>query len=238
VTRETVLESPQGAQLLDRYLRQVDDGWASVVKVYNLPGRPKREVPRAAVDLAHSLGPQVELTGINVMSRSLRGDVRRDAALSAAIGLVVVMILLAIDFRGWRDAALALVPLALGIVWMAGAMVALDLRFNFMNLFVITMILGIGVDYGIHVIHRYLEERERPGGDVAEAIEETSRGVFLAALTTMVGFGSLATSHYPGLVSMGLVALLGAAATAVVAIVVVPAFLAWREANRRRVAAG
>jgi uncharacterized protein len=234
VTRETVISSPQGAQLLDRYLRPVEAGWASVIKLYNLPGRPKREIPQAAVDLADALGPRVELTGINVMSRALRGDVRRDAVLSAAIGLVAVMILLAVDFRSWRDAALALVPLGLGIVWMIGAMVALDLHFNFMNLFVITMILGIGVDYGIHVIHRYLEERARPGGDVAGAVEETSRGVFLAALTTVVGFGSLATSHYPGLVSMGLVALLGAVATAIVAIAVVPAFLAWREVSRRR----
>jgi hypothetical protein len=238
VTRETVLASAQGAQLLDRYLRQLDGGWASVVKLYNLPGRPKREVPQAAVDLADALGPRVELTGINVMSRALRGDVRRDAALSAAIGLVLVTILLAADFRAWRDTGLALVPLALGLLWMIGAMVALDLHFNFMNLFVITMILGIGIDYGIHVIHRHREERARPDGDVAAAVEETSRGVFLAALTTVVGFGSLATSHYPGLVSMGLVALLGAGATAIVAITVVPAFLFWRETARPRASGG
>jgi hypothetical protein len=234
VTRETVLASPQGAQLLNRSLRQTDGGWASVVKLFNVPGRPKREIPQAAVDLAEALGPRVRLTGINVMSRSLRGDVRRDAVLSALIGLVLVMVLLAFDFRSWRDAGLALVPLLLGVTWMIGAMVAFDLHFNFMNLFVITMILGIGVDYGIHVLHRYLEEREIPGTDVAAAVEETSRGVFLAALTTVVGFGSLASSHYPGLVSMGLVALLGAAATALVAIAVVPAWLGWRAASRRR----
>jgi predicted RND superfamily exporter protein len=98
-----------------------------------------------------------------------------------------------------------------------------------MNLFVVTMILGIGVDYGIHVIHRYLEERATPGGNPAKAVEETARGVLLAALTTIVGFGSLATSHYPGLVSMGLVSILGTLATALVAITVVPAWLIWRH---------
>ncbi|HSM13121.1 MAG TPA: MMPL family transporter, partial [Thermoanaerobaculia bacterium] len=123
-------------------------------------------------------------------------------------------------------------PLLVGIVWMVGALVALDLRLNFMNIFVITMILGIGVDYGIHVIHRFLEERARPGGDVAAAVEETTRGVTVAALTTIVGFGSLATSHYPGLVSMGVVSILGTVATALVAIAVVPAWLAWRTRPR------
>ena len=46
-------------------------------------------------------------------------------------------------------------------------MVAFDLHLNFMNIFVITMIIGIGVDYGIHVIHRYREEERAPDGDPA-----------------------------------------------------------------------
>lgn len=229
VTREAILALPQGAAILDRYLRQTPDGWTSVVKIYNLPGRPKREVPQAALDLATELGPNARLTGINVLSRSLRGDIRRDAVVSALIGVVLVALLLWGDFRELRACGLALLPLALGILWMVGAMVALDLRMNFMNIFVITMIIGIGVDYGIHVLHRYREEAGHPEGDVRAALEETVRGVALAALTTVVGFGSLATSHYPGLVSMGAVAILGTIATGLVAIAVVPAWLAWRR---------
>jgi predicted RND superfamily exporter protein len=227
LTRETLAALPQGERLLERYLRRTPEGWVSLVKLYNQPGRPKREIPPAALELAAGLGEKARLTGLNVLSRALRGDVRRDALLSGLIGIVVVTILLAVDFRSLRSALLALVPLLLGIVWMLGAMAALDLHFNFMNLFVITMILGIGVDYGIHVIHRYLEESEA-GGDVVGAVEETARGVLLAALTTIVGFGSLATSHYPGLVSMGLVSILGTLATAIVAVAVVPAWLFWR----------
>ena len=229
VTREAVLALPQGAQLLDRYLKQTAAGWTSVVKVYKIPGRPKREVPQAALDLAASLGEGAQLTGINVLSRSLRGEIRRDAVVSAVIGLVLVALLLWGDFRDLRACGLALLPLALGIVWMIGAMVVLGLHMNFMNIFVITMIIGIGVDYGIHVLHRYREEAGHPEGDVRAALEETVRGVALAALTTMVGFGSLATSHYPGLVSMGAVAILGTVATGLVAIAVVPAWISWRR---------
>jgi hypothetical protein len=228
VTRAALAAMPQGSTLLDRYLRQTPEGWTSLVKVYNLPGRPKREVPEAAIELAASLGRHAELTGINVVSRSLRVDVRRDATLSALIGLALVIVLLWVDFRKLRSALLALVPLLVGLLWMVGAMVALDLHFNFMNIFVITMILGIGVDYGIHVIHRYLEEKES-GGNVRGAVEETARGVLLAALTTIVGFGSLATSHYPGLVSMGLVSTIGTLATSLLAITVVPAWLFLRS---------
>ncbi len=204
-----------------------------MVKIYNLPGRPKREIPEAAIELAASLGPQATLTGMNVLSRSLRGEIRRDALVSGLIGLALVVVLLWLDFRNIHTAILALVPLLLGIVWMVAAMVALDLHLNFMNIFVITMIIGIGVDYGIHVIHRYREEEQIPGGDPAGAVEETSRGVFLAALTTIVGFGSLATSHYPGLISMGVVSILGTLATSLVAIMVIPAYLSWRSQTRR-----
>ncbi len=229
ITREGLLALPQGKALLDRYLREDAQGWRSLVKVYNLPGRPKREIPVAAEDLARSLGPAAKLTGINVLSRSLRGEVRRDAVVSALIGLVAVAILLWVDFRDLKSALLSLLPLLVGVVWMIGAMVLLDFHMNFMNIFVITMIIGIGVDYGIHVIHRYQEELANPAGHPLLALEETSRGVFLAALTTIVGFGSLATSHYPGLISMGMVSTLGTLATCLVAIVVIPAWLAWRH---------
>jgi predicted RND superfamily exporter protein len=229
LTREGVLAVPQGKSLLDRYLVETPEGWRSVVKLYNLPGRPKREIPEAAIDLEASLGPQATLTGMNVLSRSLRGEIRRDALVSGIIGLALVVLLLWVDFRNAHTALLALIPLLLGILWMVGAMVAFDLHLNFMNIFVITMIIGIGVDYGIHVIHRYREEERLPGGDPAAAVEETSRGIFLAALTTIAGFGSLATSHYPGLISMGLVSILGTLATALVAIVVIPAYLSLRS---------
>ncbi len=232
LTRDAILALPQGRTLLDRYLRQTPSGWMSLVQVYNLPGRPKREVPPAALDLAERVGPGARLTGMNFLSRSLRYEIRRDALVSGLIGLALVVALLWVDFRSWRSAILALVPLLIGVTWMVGAMVVLDLHMNFMNIFVITMIIGIGVDYGIHVIHRYHEEEAAPGGNVEAAVEETVRGIFLAALTTVVGFGSLATSHYPGLVSMGVVSILGTLATAVVAIVVIPAWLTWRRGHR------
>jgi hypothetical protein len=232
VTAEAVAALPQGATMLDRYLRRTDEGWKSLIKIYNVPGRPKREIPPAAIELADSLGGHARLTGINVVSRSLRGDVRRDALVSGVIGLALVVLLLWFDFRSLRDALLALVPLFIGLAWMIGAMVAFDLHFNFMNIFVVTMILGVGVDYGIHVIHRYLEASEE-GGDVQGAVDETARGVLLAALTTIAGFGSLATSHYPGLVSMGVVSMLGTLSTAVISITVVPAWLFWRSGRSR-----
>jgi predicted RND superfamily exporter protein len=57
------------------------------------------------------------------------------------------------------------------------------------------------------------------------ALSETSKAIAVAALTTMVGFGSLVLSHFPGLRSVGAAAILGALATAVVSITVLPVLL-------------
>jgi predicted RND superfamily exporter protein len=117
----------------------------------------------------------------------------------------------------------------MGMVWMLGIMALMGLAMNFMNIFVTTMIIGIGVDYGVHAIHRYRENQRRPGGDLEEDLVQTGSAIAIAALSTMVGFGSLSLSHYPGLRSMGLVAILGALTTCLIALTVLPAFLRLRS---------
>jgi predicted RND superfamily exporter protein len=97
-----------------------------------------------------------------------------------------------------------------------------------MNIFVLTMVIGIGVDYGVHLLHRWYES----DGDT-ESLAETSKAIAVAALTTMVGFGSLVLSHYPGLRSVGGAAILGALATAILGITVLPVLLTLLERRRR-----
>ena len=139
-----------------------------------------------------------------------------------------------LDTQATGDTLLALVPLTIGVVWMLGGMAVLDVAMNFMNIFVTTMIIGIGVDYGIHMVHRYRELAGSEPRAYTAGLGETGKAIVLAALSTVVGFGSLSLSHYPGLQSMGKVAILGAACTCLVAITVLPAYLSLRIARHRR----
>jgi hypothetical protein len=84
------------------------------------------------------------------------------------------------------------------------------------------MIVGIGSDYGIHVYHRH-----REGADLTQ-LAETGRSVLLAALTTVVGFGSLVLTHYPGLQSIGWMTALGVLLSCFAALIVLPLLLDWR----------
>ncbi len=226
VDRPLSLEALRGTPLehvAERYLARDGGTVSTVIYCFPVAGKWRREAPPPLVRLAEAT-PGAVLTGPSVVSARLREIVWRDAFEAAGIGLVLVFLLMAADLGGVRRAAVALVPLAVGMVWMLGLMGWLGLEVNLINIFVVTMVIGIGVDYGIHLVHRW----EETGGDAAAA-GGTARAVVVAALTTMVGFGSLVLSHFPGLRSVGAAAILGAMFSALAAITVLPALLRWRN---------
>ncbi len=231
-------EVGQARSLLDRYLHETDEGWKSVVYLFPKGTQWRREAPPGAIQLADALGPKAVLTGANVVSAFLRKTVLRDAVVAAVLGFLVVALLLWLDYRRVWDTVLTLVPLLVGLVWMLGGMVVLGANMNFMNIFVSTMIIGIGVDYGIHMVHRYRELGEKSEEELVGGFVETGKAIVLAALSTTVGFGSLSLSHYPGLQSMGKVAILGALSTALVAITLLPAYLLLRYRGRMNAQSG
>jgi predicted RND superfamily exporter protein len=227
-------QSKQTQLLLGRFLKKTDRGWRGAVLLYPPGNKWRREAPPAALRLGRSLGPHVILTGTNVVNQTVRREVLRDAWIAGILGYVVVAIILCINFRTLRHTFMALAPLTVGILWMVGTMSALGLQMNFINIFVTTMIIGIGVDYGIYVLHRYLEVRDLPDEEFERGILETSKAVLAAATCTIVGFGSITFSHYPGLISTGKVAILGALCTSLVAVTLLPTFLSWRRDLRKR----
>ncbi len=224
----------RGERLLRRFARRNGDGMRAVLYLHPPPGGWGRSVPPEVYALAADLGPGAVLSGANLIGERLRDKVRVDAWIASIVGLAVVALLLWLDYRRVWDTLLSLLPLGVGILWMFGCMVVLGLEMNFFNIFVATMIIGIGVDYGVHIVHRYRESRRHSRAGFVRAVCETSRAIALAALSTCVGFGSLSLSHYPGLRSMGWVAMLGACATALVAITVLPALLALQQRDDER----
>jgi hypothetical protein len=100
-----------------------------------------------------------------------------------------------------------------------------------MNIFVTTLILGIGSDYGIYFVHRH---EEPDGRDMDRVVQEAGAPIAIAALTTMAGFGSMVTSSYPGLRSIGWVSLLGTVFSMVGTLTVLVAILTLWDRHRAR----
>lgn len=213
--RGTALQS-----VANRYVADFPGGVSTVIYCYTPADRWRRQVPPRLAELVARHDWAVLASPV-VVSAELRRIVWRDAARAGVIGLIAVYLLMWADLGSQRRALLALIPLAVGLVWMVGAMALLGIRVNFMNIFVITMIIGIGVDYGIHLLHRWTESGLAPA-----ALGETAKAIAVAALTTVAGFGSLVLSHFPGLRSVGAAAILGTVFAAVASIAVLPVLLA------------
>jgi len=156
-------------------------------------------------------------------------------ALTAAT--VVIMLLLLFLWRRPSDALLVMAPLALAAAMTGATTVLLGTQFNFANVVVLPLLLGIGVDSGIHLVHRYrVAEAEGfnsvAGGEILRT--STARAILFSALTTAASFGTMAFAGHQGLASLGRMLTLGILYTVVCNLVVLPAMLV----GRRQRAAG
>jgi predicted RND superfamily exporter protein len=99
------------------------------------------------------------------------------------------------------------------------------LRFplNPANMIALPLVLGVGVDNGVHVLHDYLSRRR--AGAPYRLGRATGRGILVAALTTMLGFGTLTLSSHRGLVGLGFILALGVGCCMLASLVFLPAVL-------------
>jgi predicted RND superfamily exporter protein len=144
-----------------------------------------------------------------------------------SIGTLIVVALVLAAFRDWRLSLLALAPTAIGLVWAAGALAIGGATLDLFALFAVVTFVGIGVDYGVHMVHRYQER-----GDAALAVAELAPVILVAAVITLLGYGTLVTSSYPPLRSIGLVSAVSIATLAAASLFVLPAILSARGSRR------
>jgi len=132
--------------------------------------------------------------------------------------------------RSRAGAALVVITLIAGVLWMLGTAAWFGVRTNFLNFIALPITFGIGVDYGINIYLRYrLEGR----GRVGRAVRATGGAVALCSLTTIIGYAALLVADNQALRSFGEMAILGEVACLSAAIVGMPAFLVWRERRAR-----
>ncbi|HEY8153977.1 MAG TPA: MMPL family transporter, partial [Myxococcota bacterium] len=150
-----------------------------------------------------------------------------------AVGFVATLVFLFLLWRNLWDTLLAFFPLLLAGLVTCAVMALAGWSFNFANVIVLPMLLGMGIDNGVHLVHRHRTHPEE--GDVLAT--STARAVWLSAITTILTFGSLAFASHRGMASLGQMLTLGVAATLVCYVVVLPAVLAWDD-RRSRASAG
>ncbi len=162
------------------------------------------------------------ITGIRVVTAEFLTLVKKDFSVAVVASVLAVLILVTVKYRSVRAVLVCTVPLLFGILCITGVMRLLGLKINFVNMITLPLLIGSGVDYGIYIISRYLEDRRH---DVLAAITETGQSLFLSAMTTVVGFGSLIFVDNQGLSSLGYMCALGIIVCALSSLIVLPAML-------------
>jgi predicted RND superfamily exporter protein len=176
-------------------------------------------------------GSKWRLAGWPILTDHLKGLVWRDLGDSLILAGLAIAVALLLALRNPFSAALAAIPLAGGVVAMLGVMALLSIRFNYANFIVLPLIVGIGIDDGIHIVHRWRQDSKEK---LPMVLNRIGRAIVLTSLTTTIGFGSLVSSHYPGLRSIGWVTALGILTCLLAALILLPAVLAWWEQRMTR----
>jgi hopanoid biosynthesis associated RND transporter like protein HpnN len=159
-------------------------------------------------------------TGNPVQAYEGSREMKRSYEQAGLYSLVIILAVLWLDFRSLKHSLLAALPLGLGMLQTFGLMGLVGIDLNAANLIGVPLILGIAVDYGVHIVHDALE---RPGPYRMSA--STANSVLVDALTTILGFGALMVASHRGLESLGRLLTLGVTTCTLTSLVFLPALL-------------
>lgn len=158
-------------------------------------------------------------TGVPPVFRALISVMGRDGRNAALLTLLVVFLLLCLDFFNPRHALMAMIPLAFGVFWMVGLMYLVGMKLTMMNVMCLPIIIGIGIDDGVHIMHRW---RNEGNSKIRTVFSSTGKAIFLTSLTTMLAFGSMVFSVFRGFGSFGGAMFLGVGACFLTTVIILP----------------
>lgn len=202
-----------------------------LLQVYPKEDIWERAPQEAFVRELQTIAPDV--TGSPVRFYEYTSLLRANFQKAALYAVLAITVMLFAHFRNLLCPLLALLPALGGILWTLGAMVALDLAFNPANIIALTLLIGIGVSIGVHLLTRFVEE-----GNPELLGTSTGKAVLVSALTTAMGFGSLMVAGHAGIASLGKVMALGAVLCLLVGLTVLPAVLLLLSRSGRKLAHG
>ena len=192
--------------ILDRYSNQKRDQF--LISVFPAGGiwQDAEFLKRFVNDLQRV---SEKATGMPSVFRALIEVIGQDGRNAVILTLIIVFFLLWLDFRRPGYALMAMIPLCGGVLWMLGLMRLTGMQLTVMNVMGLPMIVGIGIDDGVHIVHRYIEEGK---GHLRTIFASTGKAILLTSLTTMLAFGSLVFSIWRGFGQLGGALFLGVGA--------------------------
>jgi predicted RND superfamily exporter protein len=169
-------------------------------------------------------GKAARLAGGPPLTADIIASMRHDGPLASLLAFLGVVLTVVLLFRGGMATPYVLSALLVGVLWMLALCMVMRIKINFINFIAFPITFGIGVDYAVNVMARYVGDG---GRDVRAAIRGTGGAVALCSVTTIIGYSSLLVAKNLGLYYFGFLAVMGELTCLTVAVIVLPAALLW-----------
>ena len=166
------------------------------------------------------------ITGLPGLVLEMNRTTLSEGRLAMLLAALVILMVIMLDFRRPLLAFLTILPLALGLALTMGTLFLLGEKLNYVNIIALPVLIGIGVDDGVHFVHRYLHEK-----DIEKSARSVGRAIFITSLTTMFGFGSLMFYLMRGMASLGMALFIGVGFCLLVSITLLPAIIKFFESR-------
>ena len=157
----------------------------------------------------------------SLLEEELERVLGREFALFLMLALTGNAALLLLTFGSVRMTLAILAPELLALIALFAGMRFFGVAIDPVNLVVASLVLGLGVDYGV-----YLTAEAGAGGGVVAAVRQRGRAVIVTSLTTVAGFGFLGLSRYPALATMGILSGAGLMLALLLSFTLLPAVMA------------
>jgi predicted RND superfamily exporter protein len=150
-------------------------------------------------DIVDTPGVLEKITGETILVITTIDSFQRSQVLATAFSVIISALVLMMVYRNAILGLIAVVPVAISTIWILGTMFVLGISINVFTVMVTALTIGLGIDYSIHIIQRFREERktQSPKKSMQITIEQTGSAIFISAITTIVGFAVLLLSPMP-----------------------------------------
>ena len=211
-----LVQTPVSTPTDDHYFLSPDGRLLYVVIALADAPRTFATERRAVADIRHAIArlrpefPSVEagVTGVPALFTDEMSAAARDSNIASALAFVLTLGLLLLAFRRLVTSCALLAVLAVSLGWSMGVITLLVGQLTSFSVMFVSVVIGIGIDYGIYFLFRYREERVL-GRHLADALENTAArsgpGILLGALTAAATFYILTIAEFPGIREFGFI---------------------------------
>ena len=172
---------------------------AAIRRLREMAGQTQHEVP----------GINLGITGESVLTLDETEQAQRDTSTATVIALVLTGLIMVAGYREIRRPVLATLCLLIGIGYTLGFAALSVGRLNLLSITLVPILIGLAIDFGVHLMSRYQEEvgmGRSPRAAIQKALRFTGVGILTSALTTAGAFFTMMLADLQGIQQMGLIA--------------------------------